>query len=351
MLSIFKVKISIVACVLFAAIFMNSCVESATIEVNAPPVDGVLEANVVELEADAELLNATQILNVNNEYLVIMSQLDEGVLKVFSLPEISYLYSWGRAGRGPDELSGTSLQFLQSRDRQIILLNPLATSANLRYFSVTDTAIYFDSEEEIYLNSNIATGSLMRISDELYVAHLGLRTDAENEYISLQPGSIESTFTFGTYPVSSLEGSDKFMEFSKYSAARPDGSKLVSFYTFYNEFAIFDTDGSELVRVEITDQTLPGLTGSENGFAYTGYVAATDQYIWRLAPNITEEGLFSSPDQFTPVLEIWDWEGRPVHRYSLDKPVFHFAVSEDNSSIYSFSPFEPSELYIFDIPM
>ena len=52
---------------------------------------------------NVSLLNPADIVNVADKYLVISDSDSEGFIKVFKLPEMDFLYSWGMQGQGPNE--------------------------------------------------------------------------------------------------------------------------------------------------------------------------------------------------------------------------------------------------------
>lgn len=320
--------------------------------VNALPLQETLKANVINVGPDIDFLNLRKVENVNDKYLVFIDDVNKGVFKVFSLPEAKFQYDWGRMGRGPDELSFVSLRQINSYKNNLILYEDVY--ARLRFYQVTDSTLTLSQERDDFSFSNKRNpiNGLKILKDSLYIIEFGYgdldNTKLQNEFIALKPGSQKPLFTFGKYPSLDLEPVKRMQEYSKVTAVKPDGSKLVSFYRRYNRFKIFDDEGKLLKEVNINDSYLSN--DDDPGFIYRISAEATDKYIYALAVNTTEKALEEGLNEsFKPSVEVWSWNGKPVQRFMLDYLIPRFTVSETYGKLYGYSLSLNNKIYEYDL--
>lgn len=144
-----------------------------------------------------------------------------------------------------------------------------------------------------------------------------------------------------------MEPVKRMQEYSKVTAAKPDGSLFAAFYRNHNTFKIFNDKGTLMQEVDINDAFLSNQ--DEPGFIYRIAATATEKYIYTMALNKTEEAMKKSPHSFKPSIEVWSWDGAPVQRFKLEKGVQQFTVSEKHRAIYGFSPSLDNVIYKYDL--
>jgi len=318
--------------------------------VTALPLEDTLEAETVSVESETEFINLIKIANVNEEYLVFVDDVEQGVFKVFSLPDLVFQYVWGRMGRGPDELSFVSLKQIDVfRDQLLFYEEPYA---RMKFYRVTDSVLTFTREQDLsFKNKRNPINGLKIMDDSLLIARYGYggaATISEDEFIALAPGNRDPLFTFGSYPKTELEGAERSQQYSKLTAARPGGSRFAAFYRKYNRFKIFDHKGSLISEVHVNDPSLPEI--SENSdFIYRFAASAGEKYIYTLAVNSKEQDLENNPLAAGMSVEIWTWDGDPVKRFYIDPPTPRFAISEKHNRMYGFSLRMDNAIYEYNL--
>ncbi len=319
--------------------------------VQALPVDDTLSANIVSLEDQTEWFSPLRILNVNDEYLIISEYNDNDFLHVFKLPDLAFLYTWGKQGKGPDEFSRTPVYFNTSKD---VLIPYEGISRRLRFYEPGDsTLVKSQSALQLsYENQMDPLNRIRRINDSLYFADYGSSTeDTDHEHIALRPGEREPLFTFGEYPDTELEGYDRYGTYIKDNTAKPDGSKFAAFYTHHNMFKIYDSEGQLLRVIQVDDPIFSDETENiDDRFLFRITASASDKYIYLLGINGGNESIWETPDPSVQTsLEIWDWEGQPVYRAMFDRLVQNITVSEKHGKIYGFSSLAANAIYEYDL--
>lgn len=334
-------------CIIFLLI---SCTpESESLDVEALPIDldETLSASVISIDDEVDLINPQYLRNVD-EYLVILDRREENLFKVFRLPDLNFLYSWGRIGRGPGEFQSLNFSWFDAVGDTVILNSPALFK--LGYYAVTDSAFVLEAERALpmVMDMQVAFPSLQRIHDSLYVASYGFSQDTEYEFAAMSPDVNELLFTFGNYPETNLEGNEKFSRYVKTFVGKPDGSRMAAFYSRDNLFKLFDNKGELIRRVRVREPYLGSAEG-EADYRYRGFVDSTEDFIFVLGVNATPNELLEDPASFRFSLEVWDWEGHPLHRIMMEEQVIQFAISDYHGMLYGFTPNENSEIYQYDI--
>jgi hypothetical protein len=316
----------------------------------ALPLSDTLKSREISIVNHTGLLNPVKIINVDDKYLVISESREEDLFQVYSLPELDYLYSWGRQGRGPDEFMFTPLVEINTADENIILYE--LGLQQLRIYTVTDTA--FVKKEEIslsYENQLDPLTHIRRLNDSLFVADYGTAfEDTNHEYIALQPGINEPLFTFGNYPESDLEGMERYFRYTKTNAANPDGEKFAAFYLYHNLVKIFNSNGVELKAIQINDPFISVDPAEDDYFLFRFLLTATETYLYSLGINTSRQEFSDNIESIKTTLEIWNWDGQPVFRSVFDEPVHGFTVSEKYNRIYAFSSLETHKVFEYELP-
>ncbi|MTI88595.1 MAG: hypothetical protein FH748_11560 [Balneolaceae bacterium] len=328
-----------------------SC-NSANNDVTSIKALNPVNASVTEaytLQENDVPINPLDILNLNDKYLIVINKKDQGVFRVYSLPELDYLYSWGRMGRGPDELSFVSLSQINTNSSGLILLENAI--AQLKHYEINDTGFVLKKKANLaYPTKKQPFNNLIRVNDSTYYARYGYDKTTDKEFIALRPEFNEALFTFGKYPGGSdLTGAARSQKYSKISTAQPQGKLFASFYRSLNQFKIFNDRGDLVRNISIDDEYIS--EASSDDFIYRAYVTSTNKHIYTLGVFNTEEKLSQDPDNFSPMIGVWSWEGKPIKRLKIDQKIHRFAVSDKYETLYGFSIFDPSKIYTYKLDL
>lgn len=351
----------IITIILFSAIvnFFSCKVDEPEyfVDIEALPFNDTLTVHrTINIEEELALLNPFRILNLNDEYLIISELKSEDFFNVLNIPELKFMYSFGRISSGPEpnEFIATPLYLNKNSDVLIVFEG---MSRQLRHISLSDSSLEMIKIETLSYEGQLdPLNRVRRINDDLYFADYGLSLeDTNNEHIALRPDQNEPLFTFGKFPETDLQGIERYQKYNKENLSKPDGSKFASFYFNLNMFKIYNNRGEEenIVRVEddYIDDTINSLIDS-NDYLYRVPAWASENYIYLLGLYASGEQIYDKPNELESIktsLEIWDWDGNPVYRAMFDRQINNFTVSETYSKIYAYSNLSEKTIFEYDI--
>ncbi|TVR12917.1 MAG: hypothetical protein EA391_14700 [Balneolaceae bacterium] len=290
-----------------------------------------------------------EIINVNDKYLLLSDGDDEGIIKVFTLPEIEFLYSWGTRGQGPDEFQHIPLNEINTKNENVIFYE-IGSRKLMEYFLSDSTLIFINDRELSYRDQTNSLTGITKVKNDFYIAERGPDFgEYPYEFIALTPDESTPKFSFGEFPESELTGFEKLFEFHKTTAASDNGSKIAAFYMYHNQFKYFDNTGN-LVGSFLVNDHLINPTGNESKFQFRSVKEAYDSFIYVMGINEFGNLIEEQIETFRPSLEIWDWEGNQVYRAKFSVPIHNFTVSEEHGRIYAYSILNPYSIYEFEIP-
>lgn len=294
------------------------------------------------------LYNPLRIINYNDEYLVLTETRGENFFHVYSLPDLSFKYSWGKAGRGPNEFQ-TPPVYMDVSEESFIVYEGI--TRELRHFQIADTSfVYMDKSLLSYEGQTQPLNRIKRINDTLYFANYSTFEDTDFEHVALSPGVDTLLFLFGNYPSSDLESIEKEFHFSKSNTSNPDGSKFAAFYTKQNKLKIYDNHGDLLNEIDIDDHNLLPENLNNDDFMYRSAVWASDNYIYTIGYNGTSERIFEDFDEtFRTSIEVWNWEGEFINRVKFDRLIHNLTISEEFRKVYAFSYLHEDKIFEYDL--
>jgi hypothetical protein len=347
----------IVICVIASIIYACSFSEKYNVTISGEALEALpIENNVLQGisipidNIEAELLYPLRILNLDDEFLIISDNKPEEIFMVFRIPEVEFLYGWGREGRGPDEFPVTRIREINQREGEVIIFEPI--SQYLRFYAVKDTGFVRVEEQLLRYEGQLGDPlyQVRRLNDSLYIADYGTSfEDTSYEHIALRPGQELGLFYFGNYPVVDIHNIMRYEEFLKRNVAHPDGSKFAVFYIYHNWIKIYNSQGQEMNSIKIKDSYIDHKKQILDFFQYRTQPWPTENFIYTLGLNVTREQFSDELESIIPTLEIWDWEGRPVYRARFDRSVNGFTVSEKYGKLYAYSLLSPNEIYEYDL--
>jgi len=347
--------------ILMIAACVNETDEGSRIQdfdtVKAVSICDTLQINrMVSISQDKDsLVIATpmRILNIGEKFLVVTENRSENFINVFSLPDLSYLYSFGTVSNGPnpEEFQSVPIYFNASGNE---LISYDGLSRQLRYIELNDTTISKTREVSLSYDGQMdPLNRVRRVRDDLYFADYGSSFEnTDKEHIALKPGVEDSLFTFGRYPESDLEGFERYGQFMKENAAKPDGSRFATFYFRYNAFKIFTSDGERIEATKVNDSLIEdSLAQATNDILFRSTAAASDNYIYTVGYYTSRENVSTPDSSSTSFFEVWNWDGKPVYRSSFDRFIDNFTVSEMHQKIYAYNKSNDDTIYEYNLPL
>lgn len=307
----------------------------------------------VEYSAKELILNPKSIVQLNDRFLVVLDDVDNGLFKLYSLPELNYLYSWGRRGRGPGEFAGAGIiaNNLIADSLQIEIYN--YDLQRLDSYSVSEDTIAFIGASSLsYQNQHESLNAIRKLSDDLYIAHPGMREPGDPQekvqYIALQPDNDTPLFHFGTYPENSLKPIERPNSFRSATTTGPGNNSFIAFYEHHNSFRVYDSGGKLKKEFIVTDSLNQGRDISSD-HRYRVFATSSDSLIYSYYVNDDISAIMAQGTEYNPMIEVWDSQGNPVRRFRLDRAVHYFTISDTYEKLYGISFSEPGVLYEYDL--
>lgn len=282
--------------------------------------------DIIVYDTTLILLNISKLSKYYfNNYSLVNNELSKGYL---------------RKGRGPDEAIGISDIGLTKSSmwaHDITLGNVLQISI--------DKALKEEVSHQSVVKINNSIGRICMIDSLRYWRVANLSSTKKISIGNLANSDFsEETGDFNHIP------SDIPLEVFKdaYSSKillKPDGEKTVVAYRYTDAIEIFNTSDKSYITIQgpevfPVEYVAREAEDGHNFMAKTRKtrkafvnVATTDEFIY-----ILYSGCRNGDENWSYGQEIYvfDWNGKPVKSYLLDRYVYTFGVSSDNSTIYSF---------------
>ena len=298
------------------------------------------------IKVSEDLLMPVKVFAIDDK-LVVFDRVNSDFFKVFKIPEMELLYSFGSKGRGPNEFSHIDPNSMKVVGNKICLLD----GNTLKYLNVGNDKITVEQSKTIVMGQ-APTNRLLVLNDSIYISDiLGDNLEHEFQRVNLNQRKIEKTF--GDYPDEGIRlknDIEKYQTYMKASASSPKGDKIISFYLNFNRFKILDNQG-KLLKEVVIESNLPKYKPKDpkSSVIYRSEPFATKDFVYVLAIEQVQNEVMSNISSFKPKLEIWNWEGELQAKYLLDKPIITFTISEENSKLYGTSIADPNKLYEFNL--
>lgn len=278
---------------------------------------------------------------VSGDLLVVCQPDMEQMFAVYRLPDVDYLYSFGRKGQGPSEFSTIYFKSIVPTECGFKVC---CNDRRIYHVSLTDGSIL--EKERIESDHELFNG-FCAINDSLY-CFTDMR--GEDTPFLMYNSSRKTTVAVGEYPRwisgSSYEKAPikKVIDGNGYIVAKDDGTTWAFFYGYFDCFKIYAGDG-ELRKTICTgqDPNEEKMTGKRR--AYYPYVPqTTNEYIYCIRGREKP----SDADR----LQVWQWDGMPVASYWLDRRISSFTLSERTGKIYAVSTDEEAadQIFVYDLP-
>lgn len=284
-----------------------------------------------------------QIFISGDKLVSVECQSSSDIFRVYKIPSFEYLYTWGSI---PKNLSQPDFFSTATTEEGFRLWDH--GDKILKYFSVTDDSINLVKQELVGLMWSPITG-LTFLSDSIFIAENPIvDNDLPFEQVGLNHYAGDRIIKrFGTFPNldPGINSPGLVRAFKKVYIKKPDGSKFIAMYQYYKWFKLYDNNFNLIKEVALDAE--PTLNKDRTLQFVQGF--GTENFIYILCFNKKSDDILNDIEALSPVLTIWDWEGKPVGRYQLDKPIISITVSEPLKKIYGSSLLQP-KLFEFDLP-
>lgn len=303
----------------------NATIISSFPKESQPEISTILTAPV--------LLAPEEMFIINNQIWVFQSKKDT-LFDVFELPYCNYLFSTGQKGQGPNDFIFPIGHTIQVADGGFTILD-----ANVVKFvkPQTDGSLNVTSSYKAF--NNIPVNGFISLNDSLICAFTGCGDGSKSNYeYRIKNIHTNEVIEFSDYPSltdKEYESDKRCQIYYKHLASNSQKDKFVAFYSFFKYFRIFTLEGNleKQVYVKTPPFKSDNVEDWTKRMVYYGPPVTTTQYIY--APCMGNE------------IQVWDWNGNPIIRYSVNQTFRTFTVCENTNKIYFISAKEENENKIF----
>lgn len=336
--------------ILLLFLFLTSCDiknNRNTFIVKGFPIN--IELNSTTIDIPINIL-APSAITILEDKLLIFDNVKDSLFKVFNLPAIDYLYSYGNLGRGPDEFIFVNFHYIKAINNELELVdNGRLKRLMINQYGFTTKKVITLPRLENPINSP------QRINDSIYVAD-NIFTSDESEHLLINVNMKKIIGKFGRYPNDDLNIKDnvqKYQIYKKFNISSPAGNHFAVFYKYFNRIKIYNSSGDLQKSINLEDCKIQKFSiehRERNTIYFYTDPFATEKYFYALRINIPGIEYKKNFDTFRPELLIWDWDGNPTARCILDRPITSFTISEKYREIYGVNSMTESKVYKFDLP-
>ncbi len=332
-------KVAKFGCVWLLVACLWGCARNGHITDSASMPEAIpLTVETVVTEVDALLPRA---MFVYDGKLGIYKEREDFMLDFYTLPDFKFICSTALRGQGPDDLIGLECRNIEVSDTAFSALEHMTWRIKTMTL-VGDSAMHV-VEVSKPLETHGAINMFHRL-DSLHYLSLG-STSNQKEFciFDLSDGSAHEV---GEYPdwiddaSTVTNGMPLQFPYGKFLAISPDGMKFAAFYWHFDRVRFFDRDCRLLNDVTVRRESNVDHEEDANCLPsyYYGVTTAGDKIY----------ALHADTDS-TRVVEVWDWDGRPIAAFKLDRPVTIMTVDTVSRRLITKDAEHSNEIYLYKL--
>lgn len=314
----------------------------------------------VEKDLKAEYVDISELLQINNifmleDYLVLQntSEAVDDFFFVYSYPEMDFLYSFAKRGRGPGEYMMPGL--IKNTKGNILGLRDHATDI-LAFYEITGSgAVPAGSSRFSSPDNDRFFWEINSMGDSLFlVKHQGDRRGATELWDYARGRVVDSIpNTFDRLP--KKLGRGYYTIFDDYMVSA-NGNRFAVAYFMIDRIETGEVSAGEIIRIsDIGSSTAPDfyLYGKnetdhfnvDRNIVYYENLYAGKNSIYAL---YSHDRLDNTEKNHSRQMEVYSWELEPLMKLHLEYPVAYFTVDESSRIIYGVNPeLFPDKLLVY----
>lgn len=280
---------------------------------------------------------------VTDSSLVVYQRRGEKLFTIYPLPLGREGFAAGFAGRGPDDFVGVDARSFKPCPGGFSVAD---AGGIIKTVTIGAGHIRVTEQTRISTRGDLQNGML-----ELEDSYVNLNmSDEEKEFVLYDKHGDAPRFVT-SYPKWPIKGSgSKLFIYLKQMVPHPSGKRFAAFYAYFRKFRIVDQNGNVEHEVSVQfpdDFPMLDANAAVKYLAYASYPFATSEYIAAICCN---RGTDMSPALYTE-LQLWDWNGKLLHRIMLDKPMSIFTIDTVTSTLFGCNENEPDCIYTADLSL
>ncbi|MDR3236226.1 MAG: TolB-like 6-bladed beta-propeller domain-containing protein [Prevotellaceae bacterium] len=308
---------------------------------------------ITELSSTSKQLNVEVLLSgrifIHEDKLIVFEQLHENMFKVFELPTLKYLYSFGDQGMGPNNFVSVGNDDIIAYHSEFV---EIYDTGKIKYVKFTDSTAYIADTKPLNLfHLKTPVNRFKKINDSIYYFDNWFEIEQQNEFTRLNIFSHEQSY-FSPYPdwIHLASDEEKYPIYLKSTYYNSFNDKIAAFYYHFPVMKLLDSDGNTIKEVRFDAGKVSDYESVQNEVFHFTDAYATDDYIYAQWIGKSKKEVAGDMENFTPEIFVFDWDGNILNRYKLDKPSITFTVSENNRKMYCTSFTETDVIYEYDLP-
>lgn len=311
--------------------------------VTAFKTNGELKSSTQKIPASVAIIRG---MFISDDFLFLYKQKDTTLFDIFKLPNCQYINSSGYKGNGPSDFIFLDPRSFTAKKDGFSVLE--AGSHILKTVKMQDQELIVSNTEKMFEESE-ATNGFYTLSENKYLSFGNINND--KEFIIFDNNN-KTSMEVGDYPSWAKTNVDqpyqKFITYIKNCVVHPNGSMFAAFYGRFKRFRIYNGSGMLLHDVNVMIEPFSTDIEKEYEKQWTYYIGSPqviNNYIYTICIN--QKG----NDRKNCELQIWDWEGKPIACYNLDKQVSYFSISYKYNKLFTYDVNTDDEIYIYELPI
>lgn len=313
-------------------------------EVMAFPVTGSLKSTVSSIPKPILL---PRYMGAMDDYFFVYKEREDSLFAFFRLDNGRYVHDAGTRGQGPDEFNLLDTRSFDTTCGGNEFRVMEAGSNLLKRVRYEGGKLSVVGSDAVFAQG-VSNNGFYPLADSMYLTLGRLEGDAEYGLFNGRTGEYTET---GEYPEwfkveRKADTPPPFVPYLKTCVVHPSGQKIAAFYMRFKRFRIYD---HALNLLHDVDVKIPPCSINfddpvqQQPVYYVGQPYATERYIYILCAN-------SGTDAGVHELQVWDWDGKPVACYALDRKPTMMVVSPKYAKIYALDHRVCDELYTYELP-
>ena len=329
--------------------FCISCKKEKTIKFPVFKKETTLKGKII-FEKDTNFYDIANII-LSKEYMILERIRSSPKFLIYHKINNKFIKGYGAIGKGPNEFLSPEQQVITSNGKllawitdfyknELVLLDINTGGASEGNTQILKRIKF--PENISFLKQSFVTKDSLLVGGLSDVSRYG-------RFVSYDLVSKETRF-FGELPDVRRNARLKETLYGFVSAIRPDQSRYALAMHNFNRIELYDSQGKTICIIGESFDRAKKIRNKdilENNLTdyYTGIVA-TNQYIFALKIDGSAKNFTQEKEVY---VEVFDWDGNPVHRFILQEYAQGVAYDEDSKVLYSVNYWTHGNIYKYDL--
>ena len=309
-----------------------------------------LEGEII-FEKDTNFYDIANIV-FSKEYMILERIRSSPKFLIYHKINNKFIKGYGAIGKGPNEFLSPEQQVITSNGNLLAWITDFYKN-DLVLLDINSDSTLLEGDIKIlkrlkfpenisYLKQSFVTKDSLLIGGLSDVGRYG-------RFVSYDLASKKVRF-FGELPDVRRNSRLKETLYGFVSAIRPDQSRYAVAMHYFNRIEIYDSQGRMLSTIGESFDRAKKISNKdiekENLTDYYTDIIATNQYIFALKLDALEKNFAEEKEVY---VEVFDWDGNPVHRFILQEYAQGVAYDQDSKNLYSINHWTHGNIHKYNI--